>query len=181
MDEDKRTVYTVVTIVVVVGVLFSCIAGALVGGVAGFFAGRHQGQAVAERALEQGLELPGPSLSFPWPDVEGQVPPFGAVPGGMQGALILEVISATPAEEAGLQVGDFITAIDRTPIDAQHPLPEVVGQYKPGDRITVHLWRSNQEESVRIELAENPEDPERGYLGVYFEMMPRTGRQAPND
>ena len=191
MEEEKRSTYTVVTIVVLAGILFSCVAGALAGGAAGFLVARQQGRVAAERVLEQGLvELPGlperiPGLwrrqeQFPGLVPEGGMPPFRIVP-GLQGALIREVVPETPAGEAGLEVGDIIIALDRTPIDRAHALPDVVGQYEPGDRVTVYFLRAGEKESALVKLAAHPDDPERAYLGVSFEMMPSMGFGSPHD
>ena len=184
MEEEKRNIYTIVAIAVVLGVLFSCVAGTVTGGVAGLLAGRRQGRIAAERALEQAVgglprfwrwdeSMPGPGPG------RGRFPP-GITP-STEGALITEVISGTPADEAGLQVGDIITAVDRTPIDADHLLSDVVGQYVPGDRATVHFQRANVEDSVRVKLAAHPDDPDRAYLGIYFQPLAGPGLELPRD
>jgi S1-C subfamily serine protease len=160
--ETEKKIYTTVVIVALVGLLFSCIAGAVAGGVAGFLVGQRQARIVAERAVSGSVQVM-PRLR--------QLPGFGATPSGIEGALIVDVVSGTPASEAGLQVGDVIVAIDRTPVDANHPLGDVIGQYQPGDRITVQYWRGDQQESVTVRLAENPRTAGAPYLGVYFEMQ----------
>jgi serine protease Do len=98
------------------------------------------------------------------------LPPEG-LPFEVEGALIQEVIPGTPADEAGLEAGDIIVAIDSTPIDHHHALPDVIGQYEPDDRITIHLWRENKKQSVRVKLAARPEDPTQAYLGIYFQTI----------
>lgn len=184
MEEEKRKIYTVVAIAALVGILFSCIAGAVAGGAAGFVIGRRQGREAIERAMEEGLGiLPGDNkeMPMPWqdespfqlPDPEGDspMPPSEVVPIEMEGAFIQRVIAGTPADQAGLEPGDIIIAIDRTPIDGNHPLPHVIAQYEPRDRITVRFWRADKEHTVRVRLTENPDAPGRAYLGVYFEMI----------
>jgi membrane-associated protease RseP (regulator of RpoE activity) len=185
MEEEKRNIYTIVAIVVVLGVLFSCVAGTLAGGVTGFLAGSRQGRIAAERALEQAVGgLPGFwrwDESMPGPGPGRRPLPPDIMPPSAEGALITEVISGTPADEAGLQAGDIITAVDRTPIDADHPLSDVVGQYVPGDRATVHFQRANAEDSVRVKLAAHPDDPDRAYLGIYFQPLAEPGLELPRD
>jgi membrane-associated protease RseP (regulator of RpoE activity) len=172
--ETEKKMYTIVVVVALVGLVFSCVAGALAGGVAGFFVGQRQGRIAAERALSGGLgvmprveEVPGSG--------QGQEPvPFPgprAVPSSVEGALVVNVVSDTPADQAGLQVGDVIVAVDRTPVNGNHPLPDVIGQYQPGDRVTIHFWRGDGEQSVTVKLAAHPDDASKAYLGVYFEMQ----------
>jgi S1-C subfamily serine protease len=167
MEEEKRKVYIVVGVVAVAALLLSCIFGALAGGVAGVVVGRRQ----AGTAIQQELQnLPSFRNRFATPQPRQVQPPSGATPSGMAGALVTEVISGTPAEQAGLKAGDLITGIDSIPIDANHPLPDIIGQYKPGDQITVHFWRAGQEQTARVQLAQNP-DSGLAYLGVYFQMV----------
>lgn len=176
--EDRKNVYAVVMAIAVVGLLLSCVAGALAGGLAGLLVGRSQAQTAAERALEGVLpeqlfrEMPWleEELPVPLPEFEEEMPPFEMPRGGMTGALITQVVSDTPAEDAGLRVGDIITAIDLIPVDANHPLADVVAQYEPGDRVTLTIWRSGQIEEILITLGEHPDTAGQPYLGIYYRM-----------
>ena len=183
MEGEKQKLYTVVAVVALVTLLVSCIAGALAGGLAGFVTGQRQGRLAAERSLEGGIGiLPGIREELrerwqdqqPWavPELEEELPPFGMLPQGVQGALIVEVIADSPAEQAGLEPGDVIVGVDQMPVDANHPLPDVIGRYKPRDRVTVHVWREGRDGAFALRLGQHPEDPDRAYLGVYFEMLP---------
>jgi serine protease Do len=99
----------------------------------------------------------------------------------MEGALVLDVVEGTPAEAAGLRAGDIIVGVDQTPIDANHPLPDVMGMYEPGDRVTIRAWREGAESRLRIRLGEHPEAPGQAYLGVVFEMVQSLDWQLPQD
>jgi S1-C subfamily serine protease len=160
MTEEKQKPYVVIVLAVVVALLVGCIAGALAGGAAGFLVGRRQARNVVQPTL--------PSRPF-------------AVPAVREGALVTNVVAGSPAEQAGLQAGDVIVAIDRTPVDQNHPLPDVIAQYQPGDRATVHFWRAGQEQSVQVKLAQNPENPGQAYLGIYFRMISGSGSGLPGD
>jgi S1-C subfamily serine protease len=188
MENDRRKIYTVVAIVAVVAVLFSCLAGALAGGVAGLVVGRRQSERVLFGVMERweelrgGVESPTPrggEPSSPWEDPRRPLP--FELPAGMEGALVVDVIAGTPAEEAGLLAGDIVVAVDQIPIDANHPLPDVIETYEAGDRITVRIWRSGAELSVQAKLGENPDAPGQAYLGVYFEMVESLDWQLPQD
>lgn len=170
---ESKNLYTMVIAIAVVGLLLSCVAGALAGGLVGLLVGRNQARIVAERALQSGVpgRLLEEQVPVPAPESEDELPPFGMPPMGRRGALILDVLPGTPAEEAGLQPGDILTAVDRTPVDATHQLADVLAQYEPGDRISLTVWRLGQEERIRVILGEASDDPGRPYLGIRYRMM----------
>jgi hypothetical protein len=186
MEEERKRIYTIVAVVAAVGLVLSCVAGALAGGLTGFLIGQRQARVVAERTLGGALEelrqfaMPMP---MPEPDQGGVIPmpPFEGFPSGVQGAMVLDVVSGTPAAEAGLAEGDLIAGVDNVPVDQNHQLAEVIGQYQPGDRVTLHFWRAGQEQSVQVTLTANPDGSGRAYLGVYFQMFPGMDLQLPQE
>ena len=60
------------------------------------------------------------------------------------GALIMEVAEGGPAEEAGIMVGDIITAFNGKTVMDMDSLIEVVGETKVGDTIDVHVVRNGE-------------------------------------
>ena len=69
-----------------------------------------------------------------------------------EGALIEEVYADTPAEEAGLQVGDVVTAVDGDPVDARRTLSERLSAYDEGDQVTLTVVRAGEELSLGVTL-----------------------------
>jgi membrane-associated protease RseP (regulator of RpoE activity) len=174
MVVETRKIYTTVAIVALVGLLFSCVAGAVAGGVAGFLVGQRQGRLVAERVVSGSVGAAQQAIPVPTPGVELHPGPFAAprqAPSDVAGALVVEVVSGTPADQAGLQAGDVIVAIDSTPVNAIHQLPDVIAQYQPGDQVTVHFWRDGRQQAVTVGLGTNPDNSGQAYLGIYFEMQ----------
>lgn len=105
------------------------------------------------------------------PDMPQQpVKPNEVFPFQMNGALVQEVIPDSPADKAGIQPGDMITAIAGEAITPEKGLVALVQAHKPGDTVTVTYWRlrgpRRGEFSAEIKLAENPDLPGRAYLGV---------------
>jgi serine protease Do len=101
---------------------------------------------------------------------------------GRQGAIVQEVIAGSPAEDAGVAIGDIITAVDGTPIDANHRLADVVSQYQPGDRVRITVWRAGDTKRITVTLGENPNDGARPYLGVrYADFADKPEDAEPND
>lgn len=66
------------------------------------------------------------------------------------------VLSGSPAQKAGLQEGDIITKVNDTPIDASHSLTQTLGQFKPGDTVTLTVVRQGKTITVKATLAESP-------------------------
>jgi S1-C subfamily serine protease len=170
MEEEKRTIYTVVALVVVVGLVLSCVAGALAGGLSGFVVGRRQANRALENAVVERSDY-SEEQQFSVPEQDEDELPFGLPPDMVPGALIVDVIAGSPAEDAGLQVGDVIVAVDQTPIDQHHQLADVIHQYEPGDIVTLNISRAGGSESMRVKLGGKSEDPNRAYLGIYYEMI----------
>jgi S1-C subfamily serine protease len=70
------------------------------------------------------------------------------------GALIVTVVNGGPAQRAGLQVGDVIVQIDNTQIDSLSALQDALLAKNPGDRISVKVYRGNQQLTVNLTLTE---------------------------
>ncbi len=68
------------------------------------------------------------------------------------------VEEGSPAEEAGFQEGDIITAFDDNPINMENPLWEVIMEYMPGDTVEIEFYRDDELMTVEVELAERPSD-----------------------
>lgn len=76
-----------------------------------------------------------------------------------QGAVITEVAPGTPAEKAGLQRGDVITAVNGTKLNGQTPLGSVLDPLKPGDTVTLTVNRNGETKTLTATLVERPATP----------------------
>lgn len=70
------------------------------------------------------------------------------------GVRITFIVSKSPADEAGLWVNDVITRIDSTDTTDIESLREALGQYDPGERITLTIMRGDTEKKIKLTLAE---------------------------
>jgi S1-C subfamily serine protease len=71
-----------------------------------------------------------------------------------QGAWINSVADGSAAQHAGLQAGDVIVQIDSTQIDSMTALQNALLAKKPGDTISVKVYRGNQQLTVNVTLTE---------------------------
>ena len=69
-----------------------------------------------------------------------------------EGALVAQVQKGSPAEQAGLRSGDVIQSVDGKPIVASSDLPALVGQARPGQKLSMQVWRQGKSESLSATL-----------------------------
>ncbi len=74
--------------------------------------------------------------------------------GKNQGALVRGVESGAPAEKAGIEAGDIITKFDGKVIDKASDLPRMVGNVKPGTKVTVTVFRRGATKDLPVTIAE---------------------------
>jgi putative serine protease PepD len=72
------------------------------------------------------------------------------------GAQITNVSSGSPAQVAGLQSNDLITAINGSPVTSTEQFIEDVDTYAPGDTVTLTIHRGGQTQTVKVHLAQRP-------------------------
>jgi 2-alkenal reductase len=70
-----------------------------------------------------------------------------------QGVIVTDVPSGGPADDAGIEQGDLITAIDGVKIDEQNTFTEVLFMHKPGDKVKVDIVRGNDKKTVTVTLS----------------------------
>lgn len=64
------------------------------------------------------------------------------------------IVSGSPAAAAGLQKGDIITKINSETIGKAGSLSSILGEYRPGDKITVTYLRDGNERTTTVTLGE---------------------------
>ena len=73
----------------------------------------------------------------------------------VEGVLIAEVLDDSPAEEAGLEDGDVVTAIDGEEMDSVKELVEAIRDRSPGDEVRIDILRDGRRRTVKAELGES--------------------------
>ena len=96
---------------------------------------------------------------------------------GAPGAVVMEVGEDSPAAGAGLQPGDWITAIDGAEVGGEDGtvLGELIGSREPGDSISVEFQREGEPMTASITLGEHPEDAAAPLLGIRYWAVPTFG------
>lgn len=61
-------------------------------------------------------------------------------------------LNSSEAQASGLQVGDVITAIDGQQLDSESILRSAILSKKPGDTVTLQVYRSSTQQSATVEL-----------------------------
>ena len=72
------------------------------------------------------------------------------------GAYVRSVEDYSPAEKAGLKIGDIIIEADGQTVESMDDLNEIKNGHQIGDTMTLKIYRSGQEETVELTLAEQP-------------------------
>lgn len=76
-----------------------------------------------------------------------------------RGAIVTSVADGGPAEQAGIQRGDVITAINKQPIVDNNSLRNLVASLGPGASVEVTVQRNGRDRNFQAALAELPDRP----------------------
>ncbi|HEY1484590.1 MAG TPA: PDZ domain-containing protein, partial [Micromonosporaceae bacterium] len=71
-------------------------------------------------------------------------------------AKVEDISAGGPGAKAGLQNGDVITKVNNTPITTSNQFIAVLGNYKPGDSVTLTINRTGQVKTVKVTLTNRP-------------------------
>lgn len=74
-----------------------------------------------------------------------------------QGALVAKVLPDSPADKAGIEVGDIIVQFGDQDIALSSELPPMVGASSVGSTIPVEIIRRGKKQTLKIRIAELPE------------------------
>jgi serine protease Do len=75
-----------------------------------------------------------------------------------RGVLITKVAERSPAQRAGMIMGDIILRVDETEIESIEGLLRQIHQRKVGDKIRVTIYRRGFEETYDVTLSKTPEE-----------------------
>jgi len=79
---------------------------------------------------------------------------------GGQGAVVTDISPDSPADDAGIEAGDVVVAVDGHAVDGTGAIIGAIRDHQPGDTVSVTVERGKATETFDVELAERP--PEEG-------------------
>ncbi|HET6485398.1 MAG TPA: trypsin-like peptidase domain-containing protein, partial [Spirochaetia bacterium] len=71
---------------------------------------------------------------------------------GVNGAMVMDVYKGSPAAEGGVLPGDYVTAVDSTPIQNADQLTQVVGNLIAGRTYTFSVLRDGTRTDLRVKI-----------------------------
>ncbi len=72
------------------------------------------------------------------------------------GAYVRGVEDYSPAEKAGLKIGDIIIEADGQKVESMDDLNKIKNSHQIGDKMTLKIYRNGEEKTVELTLAEQP-------------------------
>jgi len=73
-----------------------------------------------------------------------------------EGVIISDVKRGSPAEKAGLKVGDIIVAINGERVADDHTMVSIINDYKVGDQLSVRVLREKRNIDLNLRLEKRP-------------------------
>lgn len=76
----------------------------------------------------------------------------------VHGVEVTKVTIPSPANSAGIEVGDLIMEMDSTPVETPKDVSRVVAGHSAGEQISIRLKRAGNDKSVSVKVENLPED-----------------------
>ncbi|MDQ4126020.1 MAG: trypsin-like peptidase domain-containing protein [Actinomycetota bacterium] len=80
---------------------------------------------------------------------------FG-LPNGVEGAVVLAVVPDSPADEAGMEVGDVVLAIDGDEVANADDLVQELRRRDVGEVVELDVFTDGDEDTIEVELERRP-------------------------
>jgi serine protease Do len=77
-----------------------------------------------------------------------------------QGALIADVVKASPADKAGIKPGDVVVSLNGKPVTDANQLTRDVGAIPPNQTVKLEVIRDAKPRQVEVKLGERPDETE---------------------
>jgi serine protease Do len=108
---------------------------------------------ISEQLIQNGF-VSRPYLGISYQPISPRVAAVYRLP-VQYGVYITDIYANSPASQAGLRIGDIITAIDNTNLDDTHEYLNILFQYSAGDPVNLTVNRSGKTIQVQVTLGES--------------------------
>ncbi len=71
-----------------------------------------------------------------------------------QGAYVVNIVSGSPADKAGIEDGDIIFKVDGNSLTETDSLSKIIAGKKVGDTLSLDIWRDGNQASIKVTLSE---------------------------
>jgi Do/DeqQ family serine protease len=96
----------------------------------------------------------------------------------IRGVYIEEVQARSAADRAGLQGGDVVVSIMGKPVNAPNDLQSLIARQRPGDTVTVGIWRDGVERTLDVTLMGEDTSVYQEWLSE-LQSDPSAGSESP--
>jgi len=97
--------------------------------------------------------------------IQEVTPDMAEAVGVKEGVIIAQVMPSSPAEKAGLKVGDVVIAIDGEKVSSVRDLQLRVMRTPPGKELTLTVIRNGKEENIKVRVEAMPEETKISQAG----------------
>lgn len=107
-----------------------------------------------------------------------------------RGVMITRLSASSPAEQAGIQVGDLVTMVDNRELNIRRDedsgeFAAIIRQYRAGDQVTITALRGAEEVKIPVTLGETPapanEQPEHIFEDLEFAVRTTTDQEKAEE
>jgi putative serine protease PepD len=86
----------------------------------------------------------------------------GSANGTASGAQVQNIVTGSPADQAGIENGDVVKSIGGKQVQTSDDLAAIIAGYKPGDKVAVVVTRSGGEKTLQVTLGTQPSQAPNG-------------------
>lgn len=69
------------------------------------------------------------------------------------GAYVENVLNSSPAQKAGIQIGDIIMNFNSVKLDKNNDLATLISKKRAGDSVNIVVWRNGQTQDIKVTLS----------------------------
>ena len=113
---------------------------------------------IAKRIADELIETG--TATYPWLGIQGgNIDAETARQFGIdEGALVIEVIGGSPADDAGLRARDIVVGFDDEPIGSMNELIVEIRKHRVGDDVPIEIVRDGERLGLQVTLGDKPDD-----------------------